>query len=53
MAEKVQTILRVPVKLKALFKKLAQRDGRTMAGEFEWLVVQELRRRQTKSSERE
>ena len=53
MEEKIQTVLKVSPKLKHLFKRLAQDDGRTMAGEFEWLVIREAKRRQSaKNSER-
>jgi len=46
MADKVQTVLKVPAKVRTAFKHLANTDGRTMAGEFTYLVRQEVQRRQ-------
>jgi hypothetical protein len=44
-ADKVQTVLKVSPKLRAAFKRLAEADGRTMAGEFTYLVLQEVQLR--------
>lgn len=48
--DRVQTVLKVPAKVRAKFKKMAEADGRTMAGLFTHLVNEEYMRRRAKSS---
>lgn len=48
--ETVQTVLKVPAKVRTVFKLMAQQDGRTMAGMFTYLVKAEAKRRRAGSS---
>lgn len=49
---KVQTVLKVPARVRQALKRMAEEDGRTMAGLFTHLVQKEEQRRAGNSGRR-